>query len=544
MEMKSKRIARALGAAIALSLALTLSSCDAKKAPAPAASPEVAAACKSFPKKGRIDELLAAKLESQNLAPAEVCTDEVFLRRAFLDAIGTLPTPEEAASFLDDKAAGKRDKLVDSLLQRREFAVYWAMKWGDTLRIKAEFPSNLWPNAAKVYAGWVRDCIRKDMPYNEFVQALLTSNGSNFHKPPVNFYRAFQERDPKRIAENAALVFMGVRLDTPSFSDKQRLAFSAFFSKIAFKKTDEWKEEIVYFNPSLKFPADPESKAPVEPVALDGTKPQIAEGQDPRTVFAAWLTSPQNPWFAKNAVNRVWASLMGRGLIEEVDDIRPDNPPWSPELLAYLEKELVDGGYDLKRIYALILKSSSYQMSSVPSKLNNSPDAPFTRSKLRRLEAEVLVDAVCQVTGSIEKYSSGIPEPFTFLPDGTRAIEIEDGSISSPILELFGRPSRNSSLAAERSNASSVLQAQCLLNSNSVQRKIERGGPIKKIAESKKSSSAMAEELYLLILSRRPQSEERSAAVAYMDSSARKQRDAAFDLAWALLNSKEFILKR
>jgi hypothetical protein len=302
--------------------------------------------------------------------------------------------------------------LIDRLLDRSEFADYWAMKWSDLLRVKSEFPINLWPNAVQAYYRWIHTSIKNDLPYDRFVRQMLVSSGSNFRVPEVNFYRAVQSKEPQTIAQAVALTFMGARAGN---WPKQRLdGMAAFFSQIGYKSTAEWKEEIVYF--------DPQKSAPGTAVFPDGTPARLAPGQDPREVFANWLVAPENPWFARNIVNRIWYWLLGRGIIQEPDDIRPDNPAVNPELLAFLERELVASHYDLKHVYRLILTSQVYQLSSIPGTGDPQGAANFASYPLRRLDAETLIDAVCQITGTTEEYSSPIPEPFTFLPEGQRAI--------------------------------------------------------------------------------------------------------------------------
>jgi len=531
----------------------------------------------------RMDGLVMAALKNKGVMPSDRCSDEVFVRRVFLDVIGTLPTSDEVRHFLADPDPGKRSRLIDNLLERDEFSAYWGLKWGDLLRIKAEFPSNLWPNAVQAYDRWIRESLRQNKPYDCFVRELLTSSGSNFRSPPSNFYRAFQGRTPRQIADNVALLFMGLRLDKADFSDDQILGFSAFFAKIGYKGTDEWKEEIVFFNPAGCLTNTVTGNV-VIPKTPDGRVFKLSPDQDPRVAFADWLTASANPWFARSIVNRVWYWLLGRGLVHEPDDMRTSNPAWSPELLGYLEKELVDRKFDLKHIYRLILNSNAYQFSSRPAGGNEADSNGFSYYRVRRLDAEPLLDAINQITGTGEKYTSSIPEPFTFLPDDQRAIELADGSIELPFLELFGRPSRNTSYESERSSTPSVFQAQHLLNSSHIQKKIEQSAvlrqleaPSRKIPEPKpfrpknpggkgkgKGNNAdqvvggirkpfelakvdenpkLIEELYLRILSRFPSDEEKRIAAAYLKTPKRKPAESVCDLAWALINSSEFILK-
>ena len=562
-----------------------------------------------------IDKIVFGKLKQLGIPPARLCSDEVFLRRVYLDLIGTLPTAEEARQFLNDPSPHKREALIDRLLQREEFADYWAMKWSDLLRIKAEFPINLWPNAAQAYHRWVRTAIRDNMPYDRFVRELLTANGSNFRVPQVNFYRAVQSKDPQTIAQAVALTFMGVRAD--KWPKDQLAGMAAFFSRISYKPTGEWKEEIVCFDPEkLIRPAQPPAlpgtvsattpptPAPTptpsgkpaasgaggsasgqagpgspkaEPLVAtfpDGTSVRIRPDQDPRVVFADWLIQPKNPWFAKNIVNRIWSWLLGRGIIHEPDDIRPDNPPSNPELLAFLEKELVDSGYNLRHIYRLIVTSKTYQLSSIPRSSKPEAAAQFAYYPVRRLEAEVLIDALNQITGTTEQYTSMIPEPFTYIPLGYRAVALPDGSITSAFLEQFGRPPRDSGLEAERNNRITANQRLHLLNSSHIQRKIQEGpklqallqslsarpkakptlplgrkGPAGRAREQFRSQAPDTQtaenvltELYLTILSRRPTPQEKAAVAEYIQKTTAK-RDAFFDVVWALINSSEFLYR-
>jgi len=481
-----------------------------------------------------IDEQVIAALAERGLELARPCSDEVFVRRVYLDVIGTLPTPSEVRGFLDDARPEKRAALIDTLLEREEFADYWSLKWCDLLRVKAEFPINLWPNAVQAYHRWVRDSIAKNKPYDQFARELLTSSGSNFRVPPVNFYRAVQGHEPSAIAAAAALTFMGTRLE--SWPDDRRHELERFFSRIAFKATAEWKEEIVYL--------DPAANEPLDVVFPDGTRVRIPVGTDPRRVFADWLIASDNPWFALNAVNRVWAWLLGRGIIHEPDDIRADNPPVMPGLLECLERELVAGGYDLRRVYRLILNSRTYQQSSRPHGANPDAEALFACYPVRRLDAEVLIDALCWICDSGERYSSPIPEPFTFIPEQQRTIALADGSISSPFLEMFGRPARDTGLLAERNNQPTDAQRLHLLNSSHIQTKIENSRRLRGIiAGGRRDRRQMIRTLYLHILSRDPTSEELAVAEQHFRGKGVDPKQAADDLVWALLNSKEFLYR-
>lgn len=480
----------------------------------------------------RIDDLVFGKLRAEGIAPAAPCSDAVFVRRVYLDVIGRIPTAAEARTFLAERSPDRRERLIDHLLDRQEFADYWTMKWSDILRIKSEFPINLWPNGAQAYHRWIRTALRENMPYDQFARALLTTNGSNFREPAVNFYRAVQRKEATALAHTVAQTFMGVRPE--GWSSEQWAGMAPFFSQVGYKATREWKEEIVYFDP--RKPRLPSATFP------DGTPASFLPDQDPREVFTNWLIRPENPWFARNIANRMWAWLLGRGIIHEVDDVRPDNPPSHPELLTGLERELVRSGYDLKHLMRAILNSRTYQLSSVPASGDPRAVTLFAHYPVRRLEAEVLIDAICQVTGTTERYSSPIPEPFTYIPEGTRSVALPDGSITSSFLEMFGRPPRDTGLVSERNNTLTPGQRLHLLNSAHIQNKVEQGPGLAALYALKRKPDRMVEELYLTILSRYPTADEREAAENHCRSGG-TGRPAEVDIAWALMNTAEFLCR-
>jgi hypothetical protein len=533
--MQRKRFVRQrMKAYLLLTVSILLSALSGTAAPGPFESNA------ALTPENKIDELVFAKFQELKIQPAPVCTDSVFVRRVFLDVIGTLPTALEAENFILDRNPGKRAALIDRLLARDEFADYWAMKWSDLLRIKAEFPINLWPNAAQAYHQWIRDGISKNAPYDKFVRDLLTASGSNFAVPQVNFYRALQDKDPQTIARAVALTFMGARLEKWPEAQQENLA--AFFSNVGYKATSEWKEEIVYFD-SAATNALAVTGAPRTATFPDGTTVTLSPDNDPRAAFADWLTNPKNPWFARNIVNRTWSWLLGRGIIQEPDDIRPDNPPSNPELLAYLENELVSSGYDLKHIYRLILNSQTYQLASIPKTGGPQASANFAFYPLRRLDAEVLIDAVDQITGATENYSSAIPEPYTFIPTGERSIALPDGSITSSFLEMFGRPPRDTGLESERNNRITAAQRLWLLNSSMMRQKIEQSRMIQYQTAPGKAPREIAIGMYLGILSRFPTEEEIKVVEMYIQSGKLSRREAVVDVAWALMNSDEFLYR-
>ena len=485
----------------------------------------------------QIDELVFSRLRELNLQPANICSDAVFVRRVYLDTTGTLPTGVEARDFILDRNPSKREVLIDRLLRSDEFADYWTMKWGDLLRIKAEFPINLWPNAAQSYHRWVHDAIRDNKSYDAFARALLTASGSNFEDPPVNFYRAMQSRNPAGIAQTVALTFLGERADNWPTNDLASLA--VFFANVGYKSTAEWKEEIVYFNPASTN-AGALNGSPVNAVFPDGNAVKLSPDQDPRAVFADWLV--KDPQFARSLVNRTWDWLLGRGIVQEPDDFRADNPPGNPQLLEFLGKHFVSSGYDFKDLVRLILNSHTYQLAAIPAGNNAETAANFGSYSLRRLDAEVLIDALDQITGTNESYSSAIPEPYTFIPDNLRSIALPDGSISSSFLDLFGRPPRDTGLESERNDHITAAQKLYLLNSSQMQRKIEQCRMIEFQSSSNRAPADVAMGVYLGVLSRFPTAEEVVTVQDYFKSGISK-RQAVVDITWALLNSTEFLYR-
>jgi len=440
------------------------------------------------------------------------------------------------------------------------------MKWCDILRVKAEFPVKVWPNAAQAYHRWVWEAIARNKSYDKFARELLTSSGSDFRVGPVNFYRAIQDRTPEGIASVVGLAFMGMRVD---FWPKDRRAgMAVFFSQVGYKPTSEWKEEIVFWDP-LKSAAVAGSTAPgVDAVAKavtvsnqipgalekplsengplaaafpDGTKTTVLPDRDPREVFADWLIKPENPWFAKAIANRTWAWAMGRGIIHEPDNIRDDNPPSNPELLTCLEKELVSSGYDLKQLKRLIFTSTAYQFSSIAKAKTPEATANFANYPLRRLEAEVLIDALNNITGSSDLYTSAVPEPFTYIPKDVSAVALADGSITSPFLTLFGRSSRSTGMETERVSELASPQWLHMLNSATIQSKLQNGPKLGAMLSAGGSPKEIAERLYLTILSRFPTDADVKAAEEHAKTGVANGRDVWVDLAWALINTPEFL---
>lgn len=477
-------------------------------------------------------------------------SDAVFLRRACLNAAGRLPTRAETLAFLNDPSPDKRLRLIDRLLDSEAHADLIAMRFADMLRIKSEFPVNLWPNAVQAFHQKLRTDILNNRPYSEMVFEMLTASGSNFRVPYANFFRGTGSRTPEGLAEITARTFMGLQFRKLPPDEQKK--FAAFFSRIRFKSTFEWKEEIVYTDP--------------EPVRLKACLPGSgnftidAPQTEPRQVLAKALVSEDNPYFARAFVNRAWSWFFGKGLIDPADDITPEPDFWThafrelglnapserevqPELLQFLTDEFRRSNYNMRYLFRLIMTSDAYlAASTVPAAIRQTSEKYFLSYPVRRLEAELIVDALGDLSGQYSAYTSVIPEPFTFLPKGTRAVQLADGSISSGTLEMFGRPARDSGAIAERNNRISDSQRLFLLNSSLIYRQLNSLGM--KIARECKWDLRRKgiEYIYLTVLSRRPTPEEVRQIMAYHDALPKKQRGRVWsELVWVLANSKEFL---
>jgi hypothetical protein len=501
-----------------------------------------------------VDTHVNRRLAALGITPSPLCTDAEFLRRACLDLMGALPTADQARSFLANPAPSpvKRARLIDWIFEQPAYADYWAMRWGDVLRIKSEFPANLWPNAVQAYHAWLRAALAADTPFDQIARDLLLTSGSNFRKPPVNFYRAHQKRTPAAIAESVALVFMGVRL-APDSPEAQ--GFAAFFTDVRYKRTDEWKEEIVYFAGNWPVYRNPDTKEPVEPrlppsppgSPADASPTPSDRNNTPRRIVADWLTAPENPWFAANLANRTWAALFGRGITEPVDDVRPDNPPIDPDLLALLSRRVTENNYSLRDLLRFIATSDTWQRTSRRDDTNRADRDAWSHYYPRRLDAELLADAIGSFTGAHETLLSRIPEPYAFWPDDFRAIQNPDASVTTEFLETFGRPGRDTSYAYERDLHPSMAQALYLLNSKALNTKIEKrnGGVAALVKKHAADPGALADEFYLALLSRYPTTTERARVVEHLRAvpAGKPPLAPAQDIAWALINTKEFLYR-
>jgi hypothetical protein len=444
------------------------------------------------------------------------CSDEVFLRRAYLTITGALPTPNQCTAFIDDQSADKREVLIDKLIQSELGLKYMQMRWGDILRIKSEFPSNLWPNGVQAYNRWIYEQLMNNVPYDKMVQRLLLSSGSNFRSGAANFYRGFQKRTSKNIYANINLLFLGNRECT----DNGNLCFS----QIKYKSTKEWKEEIVYL--------DIHKKQPYQDVVLeDGTKLYLRADSDWRTTYVEWLTSPSNRRFAEVMVNRMWYWVFGRGIVHEPDNWHPDNKPSNPAMLKNLTDRFIDSKFDLRALMKMILLSE--QFNSLPA-----PDGGYLP---QRLPAEVIVDAIATVTGIWSTYTSRVPEPFTVYPPRTRSTHLGDATVSSSELELFGKVSRDVSLESQRNNTITSRQLLYLMNSSVLENNIRRSPVLQRIYIDSPDIETIANKITLLTLSRRATRSEIDIYKKHMDKNQLPLMEVAIDIMWMQINSNEFL---
>ena len=481
-----------------------------------------------------IDRLVWDKLARLHVAPSPVADDSTFLRRAFLDTIGTLPTSDEARRFLADAAPDKRRRLVAELLERPEYADYWAQRWSDLLQIDKD---TVTPQSAVAMTRWVRGQVRRNVSYDQFVRSILTAQGSTLSESPAAFFQV--QSEPEKSARAVSQLFLGVRIECAQchhhpferWDQRDYFALAGFFTGIERKGHPQGGMKIVAVAGSdLKHPRTAEA---VPAAGLGAPPATFASGQDRRQVFAEWATSPENPFFARTIANRLWAHYFGRGLVEPIDDLRATNPASNELLLDALAKHLVELRFDLRAFTQTLLDSQVYQLSSEVNESNRIDEQNYSHAPWKPLPAEVLLDAVSQATA--------VAEEFNGWPMGYRAIQVWDNKLPSHFLEVFGRPRRQTVCACERGTEPSIAQALHLMNSPGTMRKIQdRAGRAARLASSDLAADGIIEELYLSALSRFPSdAEQKLMQQAFAESSDR--RAATEDILWTLLNTKEFV---
>ena len=486
------------------------------------------------PANNYVDTLVHKKLKDLRIAPSELCTDEAFVRRVFLDVVGVLPTPEEFDRFMKDPASNKREAVVDELLGRKEFAELWVMKWAELLQIKSS--NQVSYKATLLYYNWLQDKVSRNVPVNEWVQELLGATGGTFKNPATNYYQ--NETDILKVSENVAQVFMGMRVQCSQchnhpfdrWTMNDYYGFAAFFSQVGRKGTDDPREVIV-FNSGGGEVTHPLTKQVMKPKFLGGAEPDVV-GKDRRLVMSTWLASPDNPYFATNLSNIVWAHFFGRGIIDEVDDVRVSNPPSNGELLSELGKKFTEYKYDFKKLVRDICTSRTYQLSTIPNASNDGDTRNFAHQSVRRIRAETMLDVISQATETKNKFPG--------LPLGARAVQIADGNVSNYFLTTFGRATRESVCSCEVKLEPTLSQSLHMLNGDATTQRIRQGGLVPKRLAEKKPQDAIVEELYLRTLVRRPSPIEVDRLRAAMTEEPDKAKGLE-DVFWALMNTREFV---
>lgn len=486
-----------------------------------------------------VDEKLIAKWKDLGLSPSPLCSDEEFFRRIHLDGMGTLPEPAAVKAFLAEKDDAKRKRAIDKVLDRPEFVDFWAIKWGDLLRIDRD---TLQEKGMWSFANWVRAALRDQKPVDEFVRDIITAEGSTYSEGPANFYRV--GRTATDYAENVAQVFLGIRMQCAKchhhpfekWSQDDYYGMAGFFARVGSKNSQEFglfgRETIIYLQATGEV-THPRRGGVVKAHPLDG--PAMDDPFDRRRKLAEWLTAKENPFFARNIVNRFWSYLMGRGMVEPVDDMRATNPPSNPDLLDALARDFAEHKFDLKHLLRTIMNSRAYQLSSAvtPGNAADGPNVHYTRYTVKRLTAEQLADALDFATGTREKYVG--------LPLGTRAIQLPDTKVRSFLLDVFGRPARQITCECERTMQPNIAQALHLLNGDFLNKKLEApSGRIDGLFAAKKPDAEIIEELYLVTLCRLPRQAELAKGKEYL-ANAPSPKEGAQDLLWVLLNSREFL---
>ena len=486
------------------------------------------------PEKNYIDTLVNAKLKNLRIAPSATCSDEVFLRRIFIDLTGMLPSVEEYKTFMANKSADKREQLVKDLMERKEFSELWVLKWAELLQIRSS--NQVSYKATLLYYNWLQDRIARNVPLNQWVQELLGANGGTFNNPVTNYYQ--NETDILKVTENVAQVFMGMRIQCAQchnhpfdrWTMDDYYGFAAFFTQIGRKRTDD-PRELVVFNSGSGEINHPLGGRRMAPKYLGGEVPDVV-GKDRRALMAEWLASPKNPYFATNLSNMVWTHFFGVGIINEVDDVRVSNPPSNSELLQELGKKFTEYNYDFKRLVKDIVLSNSYQLSTQTNSSNESDTKNFSHSSIRRIKAETFLDCISQVTETKNKFPG--------LPLGARAVQIADGQVSNYFLTTFGRATRESVCSCEVKLDPTLSQSLHLLNGDATTQRITQGNLISKLLKDKKTPEEILDEIYVRCLSRMPSADEKTKVLALVNAEKDKKQ-VLEDAFWAVLNTREYM---
>ncbi len=492
-----------------------------------------------FERKNFIDDLALTKWKSLRLAPSGPVSDAGFLRRAYLDAAGILPSAEEVEQFLADKSPDKRAKMIDQLLERDEFVDYWAYKWSDLLLVSSK---KLRTNTMWSFYYWIRDSVKQNKPWDQFARDIFTASGSNRENGALNYF--VLHKDPILLSENATQAFLGQRLTCArchnhpleKWTQKQYYQLANLFARIGVKSGPEGGESIIFAKTSGDV-NHPKLLRPLAPTPLDGDAMPLDSTDDRRAHFAKWLTDKKNPFFGRNLVNRVFGNFLGRGLVDPIDDLRATNPASNEEMLAALTKDFVDHGYDVKRLIRTVMNSGIYQLSSEANATNQNDNVFYSKYIVKRLPGEVILDAMSQVTG--------VPSVFAGYPAGTRAMQLPDSQVQSQFLSSFGRPPRQICDAGERSSDPSIPQALHVINGDTLNKKLSAAeGYVSLLIKLGLSDKRIIEHMYLSAFSRYP-TEQESTSLSVLLKTTRTNKDqrkqAVEDMMWAMLTGKEFL---
>ena len=507
----------------------------------------------TFDQRNIVDRFTQKKWAELGIVPSELTTDEQFVRRIYLDLTGTLPKPKEIAEFMADPAKDKRDKLIDRLLETPEYSYLFANKWADVLRVKRRGQLDR-ASGTFAFHGWIRESIARDRPYDDFVRSILAASGDETQSPPTVWYKELQ--NPDQFVDDTAQVFLGLRMACAQchhhpyekWSQDDYWGMAAYFGRVGRKNVqtlggvgNQQSQRQVIFNRPSGAVTNKRTGQPAKIQPLDGTPIDVAADEDPRHKLVDWMASKDNPYFARAIANRYWSHFFGRGIVDPIDDMRITNPPTNPELLDALAKELVDKKFSLKHLVKLIVKSRTYQLSSIPNEFNKHDKQSFARYYPRRMSAEVLFDAVNQVTST----AAGFPGLPTDKHAPNRAIMLPDESFPSYFLDVFGRPQRISACECERVSEANLAQALHMLNAQEIQDKLARaGGRADQLAKDPRQDAEKVDELFLWVLGRRPSAAHRQLALEHIDRHQANKKIAYENLLWALINTKEFVFNQ
>lgn len=484
-----------------------------------------------------IDSLVYDKLKQLQILPSQRCTDSDFIRRVTLDLAGRLPTLQELQQFNEDRSADKRSHLIDRLLNSEDYASFWSMKWGDVLRCNSR---RLTDSGAHKFRRWLFDAVNRDMPLDQFTHELLTATGSTQFNPAANYWRA--SRDEIDAVETTAQLFLGIRIQCAKchnhpfekWTQDDYYGVAAAFNRVGRKPDDLPDHELIYVKRSGNV-KQPRTGEVMQVRLLLQESVTVPDDQDRRRVFADWLTKKTNPFFARSLANRIWGHLMGRGIVEPVDDFRDSNPPSNAALLDYLTNELSDNGFSARHLIRIILNSQAYQRSTQQNEFNADDDRYFSHAATRMLTAEQLLDSVCQLTGVMEEYPG--------LPSSTRAIDLVDPPKEHRFLQVFGQPQRELPCECERSTDSNLSQALQLINGPVIHDKIRNEqGRLHQWIRDGRSNEEIVRLLYQAGLSRQPNANELQIALKHIASN-KDRTQSLEDITWAVVNSKEFLFQ-